>query len=611
MKNEINKETSDTNKIEFNPKKINTEYILLEDLNKLEFDEEEILQVFDLYDEWNKFFTEKEYQTLLEEYIDIKRSNINSVSSNPLYFIKKIVYFYNKETFFDSFLLKLKNPPNSKKMQTNKDTKSISFKAKFNNEDKKALLNLDLENKICNGKIKPDNKDISIPFDVGVNNNIIFHINKYDENKIEINLVPKLIQKGSKKYIKKSNYDNNNNKTIQSNNITDNNMEFPPKKNLLDSLNQNEANNSNSNTSISKKDNYSSEILSKDETLISYDEKESENFKILIKENNDNLLNDFHREKLEGTTYESIANKTFELLCNLAINRNIDVKNYPTKKAKKINIFFNLNKENKVKDFQIDSYISKLTGKEFKKIKEKFPNNFFFFEDLNLIDSENYEIIGEISQNIINNSRQKISQEFNYIHLIKEFNKYAKKEDSNFISLCNEYGFNNNEKIFILITDGSYIRTKYLINVLINKKSEIEKLISQKKEKTEIINVLSGYFNDNSTLDLLEINIERFYNFCLFYYNLKESGIKFCFCFISDIIEDKLENILEEKIKLYKDYDKDLEKKIDLKDESEKKKPKNEFIEKIAETLEKNNKLKSNLMIIKKMMIHFLIFQQC
>ena len=350
MKNEINKETSDTNKIEFNPMKINTEYILLEDLNKLEFDEEEILQVYDLYDEWNKFFTEKEYQTLLEEYIDIKRSNINAVSSNPLYFIKKIVYFYNKETFFDSFLLKLKNPPNSKKMQSNKDTKSISFKAKFNNEDKKALLNLDLENKICNGKIKPDNKDISIPFDVGVNNNIIFHINKYDENKIEINLVPKLIQKGSKKYIKKSNYDNNN-KTIQSNNITDNNMEFPPKKNPLDSLNQNEANNSNSNISISKKDNYSSEILSKDETLISYDEKESENFKILIKENNDNLLNDFHREKLEGTTYESIANKTFELLCNLAINRNIDVKNYPTKKAKKINIFFNLNKENKVKDF--------------------------------------------------------------------------------------------------------------------------------------------------------------------------------------------------------------------------------------------------------------------
>ena len=111
-------------------------------------------------------------------------------------------------------------------------------------------------------------------------------------------------------------------------------------------------------------------------------------------------------------------------MCNISINRNIEVKNYIIKKAKKINTFFNLNKENKIKEFQIDSYISKLTGKELKQIKEKFPNNFFFFENLNLKDSENYEVIGEISQNIINNSRQKIAQEFNYINLIKAFNNY-------------------------------------------------------------------------------------------------------------------------------------------------------------------------------------------
>ena len=50
---------------------------------------------------------------------------------------------------------------------------------------------------------------------------------------------------------------------------------------------------------------------------------------------------------------------------------------------------------------------------------------------------------------MINNSRQKISRHFNYIHIIKEFNKYKQKEDKNFISLCKLYGFtNNNEKIF-------------------------------------------------------------------------------------------------------------------------------------------------------------------
>ena len=294
---------------------------------------------------------------------------------------------------------------------------------------------------------------------------------------------------------------------------------------------------------------------------MSYDEKDDENLEIVVKENNDNLLKVFHREKLEGDTYESIANKTFELMCNISLDRNIDVKNFINKKPKKINLFFNLKGDKKIKDFQIDSYISKITGKELNKIKEKFPNNFFFFENLKLKGTENYEIIGKISQNIINNSRQKISQQFNYIHLIKEFNKYPQKEDTKFISLCKEYGFNNYEKIFILITNGSYIRTKYLINILNKNKSEIENIINSNKNKKEAIKILSGFFKDKEALDLLEINGERFYNFCIFYNNLEKSGIKFCFCFISDVIEDKIENILEEKIKSFKNYDMDIEQK--------------------------------------------------
>ena len=139
-----------------------------------------------------------------------------------------------------------------------------------------------------------------------------------------------------------------------------------------------------------------------------------------------------------------------------------------------------------------------------KQIKEKFPNNFFFFENLNLKDSENYEVIGEISQNIINNTRQKITQEFNYINLIKAFNNYSERENSDFISIFDEYGFNNYEKIFILITDGSYIRLKFLISILNNKKDEIQNLINQKKDKTEIIDVLFGYFKDKIALDLNE-----------------------------------------------------------------------------------------------------------
>ena len=79
--------------------------------------------------------------------------------------------------------------------------------------------------------------------------------------------------------------------------------------------------------------------------------------------------------------------------------------------------------------------------------------------------------------------------------------------------------------------------------------------------KKEAIKILSGLFKDKEALDLLEINGERFYNFWIFYNNLKKSGIKFFFCFISDVIEDKIENILEEKIKSFKNYDMDIEQK--------------------------------------------------
>ena len=157
-----------------------------------------------------------------------------------------------------------------------------------------------------------------------------------------------------------------------------------------------------------------------------------------------------------------------------------------------------------------------------------------------------------------------------------------------------------------------------MINILNKNKSEIEGIINSNKNKKEAIKILSGFFKDKEALDLLEINGERFYNFCIFYNNLEKSGIKFCFCFISDVIEDKIENILEEKIKSFKNYDMDIEQKINLKGESEEEKQeekqekqqeekqeknqekqqKNEFINKIIKTFEKNDKLKSNFIII-------------
>ena len=105
MKDEINKNECNDNKIEFNPdlKKNNSDISI--DLIDFHFDEKEILKVYDMHDEWDNFFSEKEYQTLLEEYLDIKKTNIKAVFSNPLYFIKKIIYFIIKKLLWILFCL--------------------------------------------------------------------------------------------------------------------------------------------------------------------------------------------------------------------------------------------------------------------------------------------------------------------------------------------------------------------------------------------------------------------------------------------------------------------------------------------------------------------------
>ena len=88
------------------------------------------------------------------------------------------------------------------------------------------------------------------------------------------------------------------------------------------------------NNIVQKKEGFSSslnskksELSSKSESLISWIGKDNEDLEIMVKENNDDLLYIFNKEKIGGESSESIANKTFELICNISLNRNIKVEN--------------------------------------------------------------------------------------------------------------------------------------------------------------------------------------------------------------------------------------------------------------------------------------------
>ena len=97
-------------KIEFSHELIKKDDDNSFDFINFNFDENEILKDIK-YEEYDQFLDVEEYSEIFKNYLDIKKTNINEVSSNPLYFLKKIIYFYNKETFFDCYLLKLKLPP--------------------------------------------------------------------------------------------------------------------------------------------------------------------------------------------------------------------------------------------------------------------------------------------------------------------------------------------------------------------------------------------------------------------------------------------------------------------------------------------------------------------
>ena len=367
MENEAAPKKSEDDEIIFEPKIITKKDDISLDFENLEFNEAEILAVHDLSDKWEGFFSEREYQLLIEEYINVKNSNINMTFSNPLYFIKKIIYFFNRETFFNPFMIILKSPPISSNKSPDNKMQTISLSVDINEEKSIASFNLDIKNKKLNATINPDNKSISFCFHIE-NKSINIPINNYDKANNEIKITPILKEKVKKEFSKKENKVSEKNKTnkSKSNNNSQNNSEIkdPNSNSILNSFD------------IPKENNYVDSTIA-NETLISYEEKYLENFDILVRENNENLLNEFYREKLEGTTYESIANKTFELMCNISLNRNIEVKNYIDKSPKRINDFFNLQGENKIKHFQIDSHISKLTGKELTKIKDKFKDNFF------------------------------------------------------------------------------------------------------------------------------------------------------------------------------------------------------------------------------------------
>ena len=133
MKEKINQKISSFSEIKFCPETEAKNEVIVQEIKNFEIDENEILKDNGIYNEYDEFLNDKEYQFLFEEMM-------NEVYSYPLYFIKKINYFYNKGTFLECYFLKLKKP-------------SKKYHSTITKKDKEDSLN------IINGKSEPDNKN--------------------------------------------------------------------------------------------------------------------------------------------------------------------------------------------------------------------------------------------------------------------------------------------------------------------------------------------------------------------------------------------------------------------------------------------------------------------
>ena len=227
-----------------------------------------------------------------------------------------------------------------------------------------------------------------------------------------------------------------------------------------------------------------------------------------------------------------------------------------------------INIQTDTKKFEIDIIIRDFSIEDFKKIQENIPKHFFFIDKLHLktIQDKKVNIISEICINLINEVDKKLNQIDKYITI---FDILSKIKNQNLLILTKEnyrYIFDsfpinfNNENIFILIIDGSYLVLMFVINILKKIFEEEQKKILEEKEIMEIINIefLKNY---NDTIKNIIGNIEIIdsfnkyvFKFYTLFHKLRKKKIRHCLFYIGKENENEYEENLLNFLNIEKSY---------------------------------------------------------
>lgn len=315
-----------------------------------------------------------------------------------------------------------------------------------------------------------------------------------------------------------------------------------------------------------------------------------------------NSLSIFENEKMSGSEFENYVRRTIYLILILIKKDNYKIYNPKKVPLKIIEMFYekykilldkkkiakdkitnNINEDNnrynesfslikednnsilkdntseinefntKKKDiFEIDIIINKFKVKDLKRIISKYPQHFFFVENLKLDETKEKEvnIIGECVTNLIFQANNKYEQSKIYIKIFNGLeamklailNKKVSEEERNIMkSIINDIKINDNSlnNIFMIITNGSYLLITFTFNLverLINKNNKEldEKLMNEEIEQNK--ECLEHFLGHKMVYyPQLIVFIYKLFN------DLRENSIKFFIMYIND----KSENILD------------------------------------------------------------------
>ena len=215
-------------------------------------------------------------------------------------------------------------------------------------------------------------------------------------------------------------------------------------------------------------------------------------------------LNSKNEDKFDRKDYEAIIKNNFKIFLDYCSNQDLTVESCASKsfsfiykiynemiKLKPILKEKNIIGEEKTKGIvEFDVLVRNMKKKTLENFVKTFNGNIICSSNIDkLDDTKNYQIIGEVAKNILVQSPDKINQINKYVDIIL-INNIMKKEK---ISKINLYKMNfkslklnfDDEKIIMIITDGSYFELLKAVNSFNKKEKELQNLKSRDKKNIQ------------------------------------------------------------------------------------------------------------------------------